>query len=156
MHLRSLLFQREPAWQAERLIVAPFAIRPWLFETGSLTTRLRRLAGPGVGVHLLGQGRNKPFAGEYASLELPVGRRALVREVVLHCEGRPLVLARTVIPPRTLRGRHRGLAHLGERPLGEVLFALRGLQRQSLELARIEPAGWRPSIAGEYGITESV
>ena len=85
-------------------------------------------------------------------LELPPRRRALVREVLLHCQGRPLVLAHTVIPPRTLRGVHCGVAHLGDRPLGELLFAYRGLQRSHLEVARATQADWRHSIARDFNI----
>lgn len=135
---------------------APKAIRSWLEEPGSLTSRLRKAVGAGFGVRLLGQRWVRPFADEAALLELPPRRRALVREVLLHCHGRPLVLARTVIPPHTLRGIYCGLAHLGNRPLGELLFAYRGLQRSHLEAARATQADWRHSIARQFDIETPV
>jgi chorismate--pyruvate lyase len=121
-----------------------------------LTARLRKAAGAGFGVRLLRQSWVRPFADESALLELPPRQRALVREVVLHCRGKPLVLARTVIPPHTLRGVHCGLAHLGDRPLGELLFAYRGLQRQHSEVARAVKADWRHSIASDFTIESPV
>jgi chorismate--pyruvate lyase len=121
-----------------------------------LTARLRKAAGAGFGVRLLRQSWVRPFADESALLELPPRQRALVREVVLHCHGKPLVLARTVIPPHTLRGVHCGLAHLGDRPLGELLFAYHGLQRKHLEIARIAQADWRHSIARDFIIESPI
>lgn len=131
-------------------------MRSWLGEPGSLTARLRKAAGAGFGVRLLGQCWSRPFADEAALLGLPPRHRALVREVLLHCHGRPLVLARTVIPPRTLRGIHCGLAHLGDRPLGELLFAYRGLQRSHLEMARASPAAWKPSTVRDFNLDSPV
>lgn len=89
-------------------------------------------------------------------LGLPPRRRVLLREVLLHDAGIPLVLARTTIPPLTLRGVHGGLARLGSRPLGELLFAYRGLRRTSLELAKIFPSHWRHPISREFGLDSPV
>ena len=156
MYSRSILFQREPAWRPASAHHAPADVRSWLLESGSLTARLRRVAGAGFGVRLLRQEWGKPFAGESALLALPPRRSALLREVLLHCEGKPLVLARTVIPPVALHGEHSGLARLGDRPLGEVLFTYRGLERTRLELARIAPADWLHAVVLEYGVDAPV
>lgn len=159
MHLRSLLFKREPAWRSARQAgrpAAPGAVCSWLYETGSLTARLRSVAGPGFGVRLLGQGWGRPFSGETHALGVPARSRALLREVLLHDGGKPLVLARTVIPPRTLRGVYCGLARLGDRPLGELLFSYQGLARTQLEWVRIKPAQWRQAAALEFGVHEPV
>jgi len=121
-----------------------------------LTARLRKAVGVDFGVRLLGQRWVRPFDDEAALLQLPPRRRALVREVLLHSQGRPLVLARTVIPPDTLRGVYCGLAHLGNRPLGELLFAYRGLRRSHLEAARAVQTDWRHSIARQFEIETPV
>ncbi|MCX7113207.1 MAG: chorismate lyase [Proteobacteria bacterium] len=154
MHPRSLIFQREPVWRPAKAstLGAPYAVRSWLAEPGSLTARLRSAVGAGFGVRLIGQCWARPFADEANLLNLPPRQRVLVREVLLHCEGKPLVLARSIIPPRTLRGIHCGLAHLGDRPLGELLFAYRGLKRSHLEMARVRPTDWKLSIAREFTI----
>lgn len=72
-------------------------------------------------------------------VDLEWQRMALVREVFLECDGTPWVFARTVVPPRTLRGPARRLAHLGERSLGAVLFADPRVTRGEVELARLTP-----------------
>lgn len=135
---------------------APARIESWLNESGSLTARLRRLAGGGFGVRLLNQGYAHPFPGESAALGLPARARALGREVLLHGAGEPLVLARSIIPQQALRGEHCALAKLGNRPLGEVLFAQRGLRRPRLEFAKVPRSDWLPAIADEYGLEEAV
>lgn len=131
-------------------------MQTWLAEPGSLTLRLRKAVGQGFGVQLLEQCWARPFAGEALLLELPRHRRTLVREVLLHCQGSPLVLARTVMPPRTLRGARCGLAKLGNRPLGEVLFAQRGLRRSHLEWARLVQPDWLASVAENYPLAGPV
>jgi chorismate--pyruvate lyase len=64
-------------------------------------------------------------------------RYVWTREVQLFCDEQPWVFARTVIPPATLCGRSRRLQHLGDRPLGEVLFTDPGVQRGEVQIARI-------------------
>ena len=158
MYPRSRLFQREPLWRPAKAgeLGVPNAVRSWLDESGSLTARLKYAVGQGFGVRLIGQCWARPYVDEAALLGLQTRRRALVREVLLHWRGKPLVLARSVIPPRTLRGIHCGMAHLGERPLGELLFAYRGLQRSHLEVARAIHTHWKPPVAREFSINSTV
>ena len=141
---RSQLFLREPKWvSAYRGFPIAEPVASWLYETGSLTARLRAACGPGLAVKVLRQRWDRPFAGESLALGLQHYRHALVREVMLHCDGHPLVFARSVIPPEALSGIQCRLAHLGERPLGELLFSYRKLSRLRLELARISVKDWR-------------
>lgn len=63
----------------------------------------------------------------------------MVREVELLCHEVPLVFARTVIPAASLRGPAKRLTLLGERPLGEVLFADPRMRRGQMEVARLQP-----------------
>ncbi len=63
----------------------------------------------------------------------------MVREVELLCDGVPWVFARTLIPASSLTGAARQLTRLGERPLGEVLFTHRQMQRGVTEMARLTP-----------------
>jgi chorismate--pyruvate lyase len=83
-------------------------------------------------------------------------RHALVREVLLHCSGTPLVLARSIIPQEALQGGQCRLAHLGDRPLGELLFSYRKLRRESLELARIDPPYWCAPLVEQLGLSADV
>lgn len=115
------------------------ALREWLLDSGSLTRRVRQTCAGRFRVRVELQGWGKPRLDEYRALGLRLGRIALIREVHLLCNERPWVFARTVIPVSTLRGRQRRLAHLGDRPLGAVLFADPQMQRGPVEVARIPP-----------------
>jgi chorismate--pyruvate lyase len=152
---RSQLFFRTPRWFRVRHSPGrslPPQVASWLFESGSLTRRLRSLCGKDFRVRLLGQHWCRPFAEEAHALKLSAGRRAVVREVALQRGGQPLVLARSIIPAKTLKGVDRRLAHLGTRPLGEILFADPRLQKKSLELAEVEPGYWLNGLRREMGI----
>ena len=151
---RSCLFARPPRWFGSGPGLGrpiPPAAADWLREEGSLTRRLRAWCGTGFRVRLLHQEWDKPFPEEALALGLAAGRRALVREVALQCRERPLVLARSVIPASTLHGVDRRLAHLGTRPLGEILFADPRLRRSRLDFARPAPAFWQAEWRSRTG-----
>lgn len=132
---------REPRWRpigrADRYL--PPDLFCWLAATESLTQRLQRLCGDSFAVELIDQSWCRPFPGECAALGMRRRAWALVRQVYLCCGTRPLVYARTVIPRSTLRGRRRRYARLGERPLGEVLFAAGDVERSPFEVAMLMP-----------------
>lgn len=88
---------------------------------------------------MLSQDWQRPRLDEASILGSRTGSIALVRHVQLVCKGRPWVFARTVIPVLSMRGRLKQLAHLGDRPLGAVLFADPEMQRGAVELACITP-----------------
>lgn len=133
---------REPRWMpvcqfGRHRIPAPWL--DWLLDPDSLTARLRQACQGGFSVRVLAQGVMRPACNEARALGMPAGGRALIREVQLLCKGRPWVFARTVIPLGTLTGRQRRLAHLGNRPLGAVLFADPAMRRSEVEIAAIRP-----------------
>ena len=135
----------------------PADVASWLFEPDSLTQRLQGLCGDIFRVTLLGQGWTKPYAEEARALRLRAGQRAFVREVALQDGDQPLVLARSVIPARTLHGADRRLAHLGTRPLGQILFADPRLKRLKLELTLAGQSHWRPDLfEGAGSATRSI
>jgi chorismate lyase len=115
------------------------ALRDWLLNTGSLTQRLQRTCVGRFQVRVEFQGWGRPRLDECLALGLRLPRRALIREVHLLCDGRPWVFARTIIPISTLRGPEQRLAHLGERPLGAVLFADPHMTRGQVEVACVRP-----------------
>lgn len=113
----------------ERTIVLQWTDRPpgigalkhWLQAPGSLTAHLR-----GVCRHFevrpLRQGPCTADPDEARELGLPPGTRVHAREVVLACDGRPMVWARSVVEARLAHGPWKALAGLGTRPLAELLF----------------------------------
>ena len=70
---------------------------------------------------------------EAKRLNLAPRQLAWVREVRLCGDGRPWVLARTVIPQNCLHGHGRRLRNLGNKPLGAYLFSSPEWQRGPLE-----------------------
>jgi chorismate--pyruvate lyase len=65
-------------------------------------------------------------------------RLVLVREVLLHADGRAVVMAHSVVARRDVEGPWRSLAGLGTRPLAAVLFADPRVRRSAFEYARID------------------
>lgn len=121
---------------------APAALRPWLGEHGSLTAALRGICASAVECRLLAQGWRAAGASESARLGLAPGAPVFWRRVRFTRAGRPLLVGNTVVPPRTL-ARWPALRRLGDRPVGEVVFAAPGARRQQVELA-VAPAA-RPA-----------
>ncbi|MBK8182249.1 MAG: chorismate lyase [Candidatus Competibacteraceae bacterium] len=109
----------------------------WLFDSGSLTQRLRSLCGGGFRVRVLSQVWARPSRDEARILKLRLDAWAWTREVQLLCGNQAWVFARTLIPARTLSGRGRRLTRLGTKPLGAVLFADPCIRRGPVEIARI-------------------
>lgn len=112
--------------------------RAWLTYPGSLTRRIversRRFE-----VRLVSQTLRFPHDDEYRALGRPAHRLAFVREVVLHADGRAVVMAHSIVSRRDLRGAWRPIAGLGTRPLAELLFADARVSRGPFEYARLEP-----------------
>ena len=102
-----------------------------------MTSRMRGACGGKFSLSLVAQQKARPFFTEAQILQLPSRRFALVRQVLLCCGGIPWIFARSVLPLSTLQGRNRRLAHLGVKPLGEVLFALPGLVRHQVSVTPI-------------------
>lgn len=111
-------------------------LRSWLTEPDSLTARCQR-ASSAFCVRLLRYGKGRALADE--AVEGKLGRHpAWVREVVLECDGVPVIFAHT-----TLSTAHRGrltrwMAGLGSRSLGSLLFAYPGFKRGGIEFLRLD------------------
>lgn len=136
-------------WFDRPLGLSPTAIlRDWLVEPGSLTRRCCR-ACLDFRVRLLDYGDGRALDC-HAS---PV--RVRIREVVLECDGRPVIFAHTSLTGG--RGRlGRWLARLGERSLGSLLFSCPGFRRGPIEFRRIDarhPLYRRAARLGAVGKT---
>ena len=110
-------------------------MRAWLEDPGSVTSRMRCVCSENFSLALVAQRKARPFRHEARILELPSRRLALIRQVLLCCADVPWIFARSVLPITTLKGRNRRMAHLGSKPLGEVLFTLPGLVRSEVQIA---------------------
>lgn len=135
-------FKRIPHWVAAdyaSILHMQDNTREWMLDSASLTLRIKNHCQSNkmgnFSVRLLHQGMGIPSNDEVQRLKLKSRRYALIREVLLYCGDTPVIFARTVIPIKTLSGPQRQLSHLGNRPLGEFLFAQPGLHRDAMEVA---------------------
>ncbi len=154
----SMFLTKEPRWLGNRPGMRqqmPEPVQSWVYEPGSLTARLRSCYGAQVAINLLSQQWSKPWPSEGRLLAQPAWRYALVREVLLHADGAPLLLARTVIPAKTLNA-HADLSRLGVKPLGAVLFSHPDLERWQMDVGKAAPNGFTPFAIGLAGINQAI
>ena len=111
-------------------------MRQWLADTSSLTLKLIA-ASSSFRVQRLRQGKGYSLADEYAVLSLP--RRACVREreVMLECDGRPIVFAHTIVPLAATAVDWPFFNSLGDRSLGTTLFGDPQVTRGPMQFARL-------------------
>ena len=156
---KSFLFNREPLWLENRQGLRhklPSNVQSWTYESDSLTQRLRNFYGNTVAVKILLQRWHTPFLSERRLLKLPEHHYSLTREVLLHANGKPLILARTIIPASTVKAAKSNLSHLGNRPLGEIIFSYPKLERITMEVTSIDPSTWTQLATAEAGINQSI
>jgi chorismate--pyruvate lyase len=156
---KSLLFVREPDWFEHRKgsqHQLPENVQSWAYEAGSLTRRLQDYYGNQVAVRIIFHHWRTPFLSEQRQLQLPLSRYCLIREVMLHVNGKPLLLARTAIPDETIKVAHRNLSHLGSRPLGEIIFSYPDLERVAMDLTLIQPSTWSIQAQHNANISHSI
>lgn len=116
-------------------------LQSWLLDKGSLTAKIRQIC-PNMQVHILSETWECPMPSESRQLNLADGKRAWIRCVVLACGETPLVYARTVIPDCHPGNQWYALKQLGNRPLGEVLFQLKQVERHPFQVGLWSSLHW--------------
>lgn len=119
----------------------------WLTDEGSLTRRLKAYCPQQFSVAVLGMEWVRPDPSEARLLDIPATQKVLLRQVHLKCGETLCVYARSVIPLQTLQGKHRRLKFLGDKPLGEYLFASPRLKRSRIEWSQLRPGSQLYNIA---------
>lgn len=111
-------------------------MRFWLTDNMSLTQKLMAHS-THFRVARLQQERARCLADECTMIALP--RRACVqqREVMLYCDGRPVVYAHTVMPLTATASDWPFFRSLGERALGISLFGDPRVEQGNLQYARL-------------------
>jgi len=132
-------FVQAPTWRV--LDAWPSADRPehlwpYIAETGSLTNRLRERAGDDFHLRILNERQLPLPAADAGLLGAAAAEPAFQREVYI-CGLRPLVYARSIAAKSV--GGERWLKDLGERPLGERVFAEKGARRSPIQAALVYP-----------------
>lgn len=122
---------RRSRWRPRPAGLLPPTLRSWLVEPDSLTARCRRHC-TDFRVRLLAQGLARPLGDESA------GRRLPVREVLLECNGVPVIFAHSVLSSGRSGRLGAWFAGLGSRSLGSLLFSHPGFVREDIEYLRLD------------------
>lgn len=117
---------------------APRYMRDWLTDTVSLTAKLMAHSNH-FRVRRLRQERGVCLADEYMAVGLLRRGRVQEREVLLQCDGRPVVYAHTIVPVSATASDWPFFGTLGERSLGTTLFGDPRVLRGSMQYARLQP-----------------
>ena len=128
----------------------PVHVASWVYEQGSLTTRLRAFCGSSFRVTVLKHIWQKPNAEESLALGITIGQFAIIREVILQNGDTPLVMARSIIPGQTLHGVGIRLGHLGTKPLGQILFADPRLRRLHMQITKLDASNWQTGMLERF------
>lgn len=110
----------------------------WLTAPGALTARLRKL-GP-VTVRVVHEASEGATRDESNALGLHVHAPVWVREVVLLVNGHACVAARSVTPLADSHAGWQAVRRLRSRPLADLLYHDRSIQRSSFASAILQPA----------------
>ena len=111
-------------------------LRSWLTEPDSLTARLIAHSEQ-FRVRRIRQATGLVGCDEQHVLHLPRQVRVHQRDVVLECDARPVVFARTCMPMTATANDWPIFSRLGERSLGSILFGDPLVQRGPLQFARL-------------------
>ena len=146
----------------EAVTAMPANARDWLFDSGSLTARLKTLSEGKFAVEVVDESWLVFPELRFRSRFGPVapGHRFWSRRVVLLGNGVPWVFANTLIPTHSLGGDLEQIIRLGTRPLGEYLFSQPELSRSEIEIKEIAEQSWgrrswfflnaKPVLVAEY------
>lgn len=107
------------------------ALIPWLRDTGSLTLRIQQRCGH-FSVRDVKSTQARIALDESALLGIQPQQFAWSREVFLCADDQPVVFAHSACETRHLRGAWQALRHLGDKPLGALLFSQPQITRRPL------------------------
>ncbi|GEM_PF-327233 len=125
-------------WQPHPALYLAPALRDWLTEPASLTARLQAHS-RSFRVQRLAQYAGAASREEQALLGLRAAKPVVCREVVLLCDGIPVVCARTIVSRRALQRDWPFFHGLGHRSLGARLFVDPLVQRLPMRYATLTP-----------------
>jgi chorismate--pyruvate lyase len=122
------------------LSIADDTLKSWLLHSGSLPERLQTHC-RNFTVGVLTQRQQLATAEEYQQLDMQLEEQSQsnwqVREVILYGDNQPWVFARSVIPQTLCE---QDFAHLGNRPLGHLIFNDDRFKRMPFQFICLQPA----------------
>ena len=159
---RSITEKAEWPVAGEAVTAMPANARDWLFDSGSLTARLKTLSEGKFAVEVVDESWLVFPELRFRSRFGPVApeHRFWSRRVVLLGNGVHWVFANTLIPTHSLGGDLEQIIRLGTRTLGEYLFSQPELSRSEIEVKEISEQSWgirswfflnaKPVLVAEY------
>ncbi|QUN05818.1 chorismate lyase [Shewanella yunxiaonensis] len=136
-------------WVVDHQVSFPVSpLKDWLIADGSLTQRLKQCCEQ-FEVQLLGERELTPLPGEWPDIT----QQLWIREALLCLDGRPWIFARTLAP---LTLSQQQLQHLGNRPLGELLFSDSQCHAGMMEWGLAPATGNIQQLARALGQVEGV
>jgi len=127
-------------WKSSATLAgAPARLHPWLADPHSLTARIMARC-QRFRVQVIREIHAHPHLDEHSLIDVPLGRHAWIRDVLLIADDQPVVFAHSVLRLQDLTGAWHMARAIGSRPLGAALFADPGIQRGDLHAARIPSA----------------
>lgn len=123
----------------------------WLFCSGSLTKKLKDFKLP-FSVSVLSEKSVVLSDDEKASFG-ENSANAKIREVFLCVDSRPWVYAQSVLPEEALKTGFASLSDIGNKPLGELLFTSKDVQRGALSAASFLPDSQLHHFLAQYSQT---
>jgi chorismate--pyruvate lyase len=112
-------------------------MRAWLSDTASLTMKLTAVSSQ-FRIRRLRQEHSLCLADEFEEAGLARRCRVQEREVLLQCDGCPMVFAHTILPLSATASDWPFFGRLGERSLGTTLFGDPRVTRGALQFAHLK------------------
>jgi chorismate--pyruvate lyase len=104
---------------ALKMHLADESILDWLHEEGSITSRIS--SNTSFKLEILNDGLGMAEQEEYIAIDIP-SQEVRIREVILYGDNKPIVYAKSIIPPLTSSEGYPGLGTIGSKPLGDLIF----------------------------------
>jgi len=111
---------------------------PWLHDHGSLTRRIQQRCET-FNVRNVYAGLSKANRDESAMLNISRPQQIYTRDVFLYADCRPVVFAHSVVAAHHLHHAWHALQHLGNKPLGALLFSHPLVKRAPLRYKALKP-----------------
>lgn len=154
MNRLSSLNGLKPIWKNSRCFSAlqlPKEIRAWLLYPDSLTEQLKKeCKHQKKKMHIVVLEEHLEFIPDLAfETKIFDCRLAYARHIQIYSDSTLLMYAKSLMPKNDNVMRKRQFRGLGEKPLGEILFAMSGIIRSAFELSKI------PANFTEYKLTHN-
>lgn len=124
-------------WQSIKSVTLPKMVGDWLADSSSMTKRLRAQCQNTLKIEVIEHRWAQATDQDSTYLSLSPNTKIINREVILYCYDQPWMYARTVLPYQLVEAVGTELIELGERPIGELLFADPDMTRSEFEVAEL-------------------